>query len=170
VISKTDREIFAEATRDVRRIKDDERVVASRPRPRPTARKRRSEHTDVLHESLHGASAEPLEESGFRRPGLPDRNFRQLQRGKFAIEDEVDLHGMTRAEARNALKQFLAESVARRLGCVRVIHGKGSRSGPQGPVLKALVQHWLTQWDEVLAFATARTQHGGTGAVYVLLR
>lgn len=170
MISKDDREIFAEATRDVRPIKGDERVARQLARPRAAARKRRTEESEVLHESLHGALAEPLEETGFRRPGLADQTFRRLQRGEFAVEDEIDLHGLTRAEARSALREFLTAASAGRLGCVRVIHGKGSRSGPQGPVLKQLVHQWLTQWNEVLAFATARARHGGTGAVYVLLR
>jgi DNA-nicking Smr family endonuclease len=50
-----------------------------------------------------------------------------------------------------------------------VIHGKGRGSGPRGPVLKHVVNHWLRRMDDVAAFATARPVDGGTGAVYVLL-
>ena len=63
-----------------------------------------------------------------------------------------------------------AESVNARIQCVRVVHGKGLRSGPRGPVLKASVNRWLRQWDDVLAFVSAPARDGGTGAVYVLLR
>jgi len=58
---------------------------------------------------------------------------------------------------------------ARRLHCVRVVHGKGLRSGPRGPVLKHAVNVWLRKVDAVVAFASAPRQDGGTGAVYVLL-
>ena len=72
-------------------------------------------------------------------------------------------------EARDALHDFIRECHALRLGCVRVIHGKGLGSGQKGPVLKAGVDGWLRRWDEVAAFCSAQPKHGGTGAAYVLL-
>lgn len=171
MISKDDRKIFALATRDVRPIKPSDREAPSFARPAARAHISRAAVRDTLHESLHGPLSElPGEEILFRRPGLPERSFRQLRQGRFSIEDEIDLHGMVRGEARAALKSFIVESSARHLGCVRVIHGKGTRSGPGGPVLKNRVQYWLSQWDEVLAFVSARRRHGGSGALYVLLR
>ena len=53
---------------------------------------------------------------------------------------------------------------------VRIVHGKGRGSGQRGPVLKQKVNRWLRQWDTVLAFVSTRQVHGGTGALYVLLR
>ena len=88
----------------------------------------------------------------------------------ITVDGEIDLHGMTGAEAREALRVFIAEATARRMTCVRVIHGKGRRSGPRGPVLKNVVNLWLQRSDDVLAFGSARTVDGGSGAVYVLLR
>ncbi len=85
------------------------------------------------------------------------------------MADEIDLHGLTALQAREALRQFLAEAVQRGLGCVRVVHGKGLRSGPRGPVLKHAVNTWLRKVDAVLAFVSAPRRDGGTGAVYVLL-
>ena len=96
--------------------------------------------------------------------------MRQLARGKFAIQDEIDLHGMTIAEARPRLADFIENSVRTGRLCVRVVHGKGLGSGQRGPVLKNKVNHWLRQWDSVLAFVSARQVDGGTGAVYVLLQ
>jgi DNA-nicking Smr family endonuclease len=77
---------------------------------------------------------------------------------------------MTKLKAQRALHEFLVECARRNLGCVRIIHGKGMRSGPGGPVLKDSVRLWLTQWDEVLAYASAGHRRGGDGAVCVLLR
>ncbi|MGH9439672.1 MAG: Smr/MutS family protein, partial [Terriglobia bacterium] len=66
--------------------------------------------------------------------------------------------------------RFLAEARERNLGCVRIVHGKGYRSGPRGPVLKRAVARWLSRREEILAYTSARPVDGGTGAVYVLLR
>jgi DNA-nicking Smr family endonuclease len=73
-------------------------------------------------------------------------------------------------QARAELKGFISECATRRLACVRVVHGKGSRSGPEGPILKPSVHYWLALWDSVLAFVSAQPRHGGSGAVYVLLK
>jgi len=98
------------------------------------------------------------------------RNFRKLARGNFSVQSEIDLHGLTVAEARTVLGDFIENSVDQGHGCVRIIHGKGLGSGDRGPILKAKVDNWLRKWDAVLAFISARQVDGGTGAVYVLLR
>ncbi len=168
--NKDDHRTFAEATRDVRPLKPGNRVTLDSERPRAEARLSRSADSDTIAESLTGPVPDLSgEDIAFRRPGIAERTFRKLRRGRFSIEEEIDLHGLTRSEARTALKDFLSECVERRLGCVRVIHGKGTRSGPDGPILKGLVHDWLAQWDDVLAFASAQAKHGGNGAVYVLL-
>jgi DNA-nicking Smr family endonuclease len=135
---------------------------------------RRRDEAEVLRESLEvGPEAMELEtgeELVYRRPGVSPRVFTQLRRGRLPIKAEIDLHGMTGEQARQELRAFLAECVGQRLQCVRVIHGKGLRSGPRGPVIKASVNRWLRQWDDVLAFVSAPARDGGTGAVYVLLR
>jgi DNA-nicking Smr family endonuclease len=162
---------FREAMRDVKPLKAPERVVYAGPRPSAVARNSRAARLAVLNESLNGTLHEqPDGETEFSRPGMSEHTLRQLRRGRYSIGAEIDLHGMTRLEARDALKEFIAQCAERGLGCVRVIHGKGSRSGPEGPVLKYAVHEWLVRWQEVLAFTSARPRHGGTGAVYVLLR
>jgi len=106
----------------------------------------------------------------FARPSVGRRNFRKLARGNFSVQSEIDLHGLTVAEARTVLSDFIENSVDQGHRCVRVIHGKGLGSGDRGPILKAKVDNWLRKWDAVLAFISARQVDGGTGAVYVLLR
>ena len=95
---------------------------------------------------------------GFRRPHVPEAVLVKLRRGQFAVDAEIDLHGLTGAEAKEALREFIADAVARRMSCVRVIHGKGRRSGPRGPVLKNIVNHWLQRSDIILAFGSARAR------------
>jgi DNA-nicking Smr family endonuclease len=95
---------------------------------------------------------------------------RKLRRGVWAIQAQLDLHGLRREEARERLAGFLRASVRDGLRCVRVIHGKGNGSPGREPVLKGKVRSWLVQKSEVIAFAQARAQDGGHGALLVLLR
>ncbi len=123
--------------------------------------------TDPIH------SYEDVELDGdaaFVRPGLSRQILRRLRRGEWLIQAELDLHGLTKAEAKIELAEFLHECKHQRLRCVRVIHGKGLRSPNREPVLKLHVRHWLTQRDEILAFVTARPVDGGGGATVVLLK
>ena len=68
------------------------------------------------------------------------------------------------------VREFLEAMTREHCRCVRIIHGKGLRSGHRGPVIKHTVNGLLQRTDAVLAFASARPVDGGTGAIYVLLR
>jgi DNA-nicking Smr family endonuclease len=105
--------------------------------------------------------------------GLDPRVVRRLRRGDFAVQGHLDLHGLTRDEAREELEAFLARSRQAGKRCVLVVHGRGLHSKDQMPVLKDALKRWMATArfaDHVLAFATARPHDGGAGAVYVLLR
>jgi DNA-nicking Smr family endonuclease len=105
--------------------------------------------------------------------GFDERVRRRLRTGAFSTQAHVDLHGLTREEAKAALEQFISRSRVAGLRCVLVVHGRGLHSKDQIPVLKQSVQLWLSHGraaKHVLAFCTARPQDGGAGAVYVLLR
>jgi DNA-nicking Smr family endonuclease len=168
----TDLELFREAMRDVRRLSSSTHI--ERPKPAPKARFMRADQREVLRESLLPVTDPALLETGdelsFKREGIPDTVLRKLRRGEFVVNAELDLHGMNAADARAAMKDFLLDALSSRVRCVRIVHGKGRRSGPKGPVLKNLVNRWLRQIDAVVAFGSARPNDGGSGAVYVLLR
>jgi len=144
------------------------------PAPEPRARFTADEHHAVLEESMQAgpdpAEMETGEELVFQRPQVGRKVMRQLRRGNYAVQEEIDLHGLTTVEAQVELRGFIKECSAAGLTCVRVVHGKGLGSGPRGPVLKAGVNRWLTRWQEVIAFCSAQPHDGGTGAIYVLLR
>jgi DNA-nicking Smr family endonuclease len=110
---------------------------------------------------------EPL---SFRRSGVRDQVMRRLRRGLYPIEDELDLHGLNQAAARDTLGEFLRLNRDAGRRCLKIVHGKGYRSGARGPILKIAVNAWLKRHPDVLAFSSARAIDGGTGAVYVLLR
>ena len=105
--------------------------------------------------------------------GLDRRLLARLRRGDYAVQGHVDLHGLTREEARLRVDEFMHDSRLHGCRCILIIHGRGLNSKDQIPVLKEALQVWLTRGRiarHVLAFATARPTDGGAGAVYVLLR
>lgn len=106
----------------------------------------------------------------FQRAGVRTQVVRRLRRGLIPIEDELDLHGLTQTAARDQLARFLEYNRDAGRRCVRIIHGKGYRSGARGPILKIAVDQWLRRHMDVMAFTSAKAIDGGTGAVYVLLR
>jgi DNA-nicking Smr family endonuclease len=166
--------LFRRKMRGIKPLRSGERAPPPRPKIQARAHFSREDERQALQESLHGDMDE-IETSGgehlrFCRASVGRRTMRKLARGGFSAQNEIDLHGMISAEARQALRDFIAESCWRGHSCIRVIHGKGLGSGERGPVLKTKVSHWLKQWDEVLAFTSARPVDGGTGAVYVLLK
>lgn len=172
-MDEEDRRLFRHAMRDVRRLAFDARPDST-PRRGARARFARAERQAVLNESLgEGSPLAPVEETGeallFRRPQVGMPAFRRLRAGQYRVEGEIDLHGLRAAMVEPALRQFLAEALRQRARVVRVIHGKGRRSGHRGPVLKLVASHFLCRVDAVLAFASAREVDGGTGAILVLL-
>jgi DNA-nicking Smr family endonuclease len=108
----------------------------------------------------------------FKRPGIQNGVYRKLRLGHYDIEARLDLHRFTVAEARTEIWSFFKE--ARRLGLrtLLITHGKGfgNKEKSGSGVLKGYVNRWLRDVGDVQAFHSAQPQHGGTGAVYVLLR
>jgi DNA-nicking Smr family endonuclease len=143
--------------------------------PAPIAVQQQLDEQRVLHESISDefdatTLLEIDEALSFRRPGVGLDVIRKLRKGGWSIQGEIDLHGLRREEAREALAEFLRDSGKRGWRCVRIVHGKGLGSPGKTPVLKGKVHSWLAQKNEVLAFVQARGDEGGAGAVVVLLR
>ncbi|MBI2306346.1 MAG: Smr/MutS family protein [Rhodocyclales bacterium] len=151
------------------------RAELAPPPPAPHPRQREEDEAAVLREAI----AAPLsfedridigDEGVHLRDGLPRRVLTDLRRGRWVVQDELDLHGLTRDEARSALGHFLHDALEHGYRCVRLIHGKGLGSPGREPVLKHLSRGWLMQREEILAFCQARPHDGGEGALLVLLR
>ena len=165
-----DAALFRDAVKGVEPLKRSGRLPPQRPAPSPRPRQFEADEQAALQEMRDGPLPDVGDALSFRSDGVQDATFRRLGRGAYRIEAELDLHGMRADEAKLAIVRFLAESQDRGARCVRIIHGKGLRSKGDGPVLKQRVDAWLRQRKDVLAFVSARREHGGTGAVYVLLR
>ncbi|MGC4027603.1 MAG: Smr/MutS family protein [Steroidobacteraceae bacterium] len=170
-----DREAFRQAMHGVRQLRRAPDRAPGAPPPRPRAHFARAERAAVLADSLADLRAPlaPVIESGeellYRGPRISQTVLRRLRRGDFRVDAELDLHGLTVPQARAELAAFLAAALEERLRVVRIVHGKGLRSGTRGPVLRAMVNDCLRQIRAVLAFASAREVDGGTGACLVLL-
>ena len=168
-------QLFAEATRGVQPLAAPARVPRPLPQTAPLPLMRQRDEAAALAASLSdGVDADTLLDTdaalSFARDGIAPNSVRKLRRGDWTIQAQLDLHGMTREEARTALTQFLHNTLTQGLRCVRVVHGKGLGSKNHLPVLKEKVRRWLMQSGEVLAYVQARAADGGAGAVIVLLR
>ena len=144
----------------------------AKPRPKPAARMAERDEIEARSEFQRGLDDFSALAAGdvlsHRRDNVPAHVFQRLKRGRFSAQDELDLHGATVVQAESLLRQFIIEAHAHEFGCVRIIHGKGG-GGDGTPVLKNLVDRLLRQRGEVLAFHSAPTAQGGTGALLVLL-
>lgn len=168
------REQFATAVGPVHDLPHHGRAAVQRARPEPQPRQRELDEQAALKEALSDevdVESLLLTDDGlsFRRPGVGPDVVARLRRGQWAIQAQVDLHGLRRDEARAALAEFLRLAQLRGQRCLRVVHGKGLGSPGREPVLKAKVQRWLAQSAAVIAFTQASGPQGGAGALLVLL-
>ncbi len=173
--------LFHASVGGVKRLPEQNRHVPGLPKPgvapAPAARPRTQAEDDqaVLRESLsdlfevdHYLEEDPA--LNYAAPGIGNDVVRKMRKGHWPVQDELDLHGLRRDDARDAIGDFLRRAALRNLRCVCVIHGKGFGSRSQEPVLKSMVHSWLVQKEQVIAFCAARPSEGGDGALVVLLR
>ena len=174
IVANADRVLFRDAIGNVRPLAQETNLPPQMAKPVPRAlqfeRDEAAVRDELLSSSFDPASIEIGDEILYLKPGQPQRLLKQLRRGQFSIRGEIDLHQMTVAVARDAIKWFLDEAIAHNELCVRIVHGKGLRSAARGPVVKRMTEQVLRRRDDVLAFASALPAQGGTGAVLVLLR
>ncbi len=173
VIREEDMALFHEAMRDVSPLPAVNRIVI-RDTISAAIPHRKIEHEEqVSPDTLSDHVAINLEAGdswNFMRPGISQQTLKRLRRGYWCIQGELDLHGLTRDEARQVLSSFLDRCGQQGMRCVRIIHGKGLSSRNREPVLKTRIGNWLMQRADVLAFCQAKPEHGGGGALLILLK
>ncbi len=123
------------------------------------------EHLSVDHAPM----IKPEDIIEFKRDGVQDGVYKKLRLGKYPIQARLDLHRKTLKEARDEVVKFLKQCMSMDIRTVVIVHGRGERSNPPA-LMKSYVANWLTQIREVQCAHSAQRFHGGTGAVYVLLR
>lgn len=170
----SDRELFIRAAGAVQPLPDKRHVLHKKELIVPLAMQYQKDEQAVLKEAISdefdvSTLLDTDEHLSFRRPGIGVDVTRKLRRGDWSIQRQLDLHGLRRDDAREALGQFIRDAHKHGIRCVRVVHGKGLGSPGKVPVLKSRVHSWLVQKNEVLAFVQAKPADGGAGALVVLL-
>jgi len=175
-LSDEDKALFREHMREVKPLKKEKitRKLTSLPIKPPQKKPSIPERafsqikvphlSDYIQEEVHSNTVLSYGCSGF-----PTKRFNALKRGQIPWEARLDLHGMTTEEARQALSRFIENQTQNQKRCLLIIHGKGGHQS-SSPVIKNLVNRWLPQFEQVLAYHSALAKDGGTGALYVLLK
>lgn len=165
---------MAQAVQGAIRIRTDQ-VFPECPKPEPLPRQSELDEKAALAESIYAPTSLDLRLEGgdelhYLSNGVPRTVLRDLRRGRWVVQDKIDLHGATRDEARDLLAAFMGQCRKTGVRCVRVVHGKGKGSPGREPVLKRLVAGWLMNYADVMAYCQARLPEGGAGALIVLLK
>ncbi|KJK03695.1 DNA mismatch repair protein MutS [Pseudomonas sp. 21] len=168
---------FASEMRGVRRITVDQ-ADTGKPKADRKQLKELRQNATVRTENIRvdGLSDQfvidvgPEDELYWARDGVQEGQIRKLKAGQIAFEGSLDLHGMKIETARETLWDFIAEATKFEIRCVRVTHGKAARVDGRSPMVKSHVNTWLRQHPQVLGFTSCLPRHGGTGAIYVMLR
>ena len=169
--------LFAEQMQGVRRIVVDQADIGKAKPNRAVQRVRRENaQQNIATITVDGLSDQFVIDVGaedalyWARDGVQDSQLRRMKAGQIAFEGTLDLHGMSVENARTILREFLTEALRLEVRCVRVTHGKAARLDGKKPMIKSHVNTWLRQHEKVLGFTSCMPKHGGTGAVYVLLK
>lgn len=172
--AEADKNLFARAIGKVAPLPVHNKAHLPRKPREPVATQLQKDEAKVIQDSLSdefdvSTLLDTDDALSFRRPSVGTEVTRKLRKGEWAIQREIDLHGLRSDEARLALTNFIREAHKHGIRCVRVVHGKGLGSPGKTPVLKSKVHSWLVQKNQVMAFVQAKPAEGGAGALVVLL-
>ncbi len=169
-----DKNLFLEAVKNTRPLNIDV-PFTEKTYPKPVAKQFIRDEKQALRDSLSddfypAHELESGEELLYLRTGQSPNILTKLRRGFWVVQAQIDLHGLISDEAREYVAEFLSSCKKKNIRCVRIVHGKGLGSRNREPVLKHKLRNWLIQKDEVIAYAQAKPEDGGSGAVIVLLK
>ncbi|MFB6434588.1 MAG: endonuclease SmrB [Candidatus Malihini olakiniferum] len=99
----------------------------------------------------------------YMRPGSSHYELKKLQRGNYLPDLFLDLHGLTKLQAKKELGSLLAACRREHVYCAGIMHGHGKH------ILKQQIPFWLAQHPDVLAFHQAPKGLGGDAALLVLV-
>ena len=167
--------LFKQAVKGARPLETEARIQKKPKKPKPIPQQFIRDEQQALVDSLSdnyipAHELESGEELLYLRTGQSPDVLSKLRRGFWVVQAQIDLHGLVSDEARAYVADFLSSCKKRNIRCVRIVHGKGLGSRNREPVLKHKLRSWLMQKDEVIAYAQAKPEDGGSGAVIVLLK
>jgi len=169
-MSDEDKALFRQAMASIKPLGPNKKVASIEKKPLPPTKRSTpvepiAEPTKYHLSNYYQQEVGPEDTLAYSVDGFPKKRFTQLKNGGIQWEARLDLHGLHADMAERALCKFIEQEYQQHHRCVLIIHGKG-----QIPVLKNLVNHWLKQIPQVIAFHSTLPRHGGTGALYVLLK
>jgi DNA-nicking Smr family endonuclease len=174
-MSEDDLELFQQMMDDVTPFKSDtaelkktHQITESHLAKRESATSLSEQNDDYLS-LIHAPMLKPQEIIEFKRDGVQEGVYKKLRLGKYPIQARLDLHRKTLTQARDEVVNFLKKSIRMDIRTVLIVHGKGELANPPA-LMKSFVAHWLVQINEVQCIHSAQPFHGGTGALYVLLK
>ena len=167
--------LFSEAVKDAKPLKFLPKAGHAAVKPKPVPSQFIKDEHQALRDSLSddyypAHEIESGEELLYLRTGQSPSVLSKLRRGFWVVQAQIDLHGLISDEAREYVAEFLSHCKKKNIRCVRIVHGKGLGSRNREPILKHKLRNWLIQKDEVIAYAQAKPEDGGSGAVIVLLK
>ena len=168
-------DLFKNAVKHARPLESKDTLQHAPTRPKPIPQQFIRDEKQALVDSLSDGYISPHdietgEELLYLREGQSPSILSKLRRGFWVIQAQIDLHGLISDEARAYVAAFIADCKKNNIRCVRIVHGKGLGSRNREPILKHKLRNWLMQKDEVIAYAQAKPEDGGSGAVIVLLK
>lgn len=170
--------LFRSEMKNVKPIKCDKVDLSTKPKDKKQLKALRDNAANALSKEniVDGLSdqfiidVEPEELLFWSNNGVRSSQMQQLKAGQISFAGSIDLHGLTVEQSRKLLWEFLEEATKIEVRCVRVTHGKALRKDKSKPILKSYLNTWLRQHPLVLGFSSCQPKHGGTGAVYILLK
>ncbi len=170
-----DLDLFQQMMGDVKPIKQDttirikERTITEAHLARRQAAVSLAEEYDEYLSLDNAPMLKPDDILEYKKDGVQDGVFRKLRLGKYPITAKLDLHRRTLEQAREDVVSFLRQAQRLDTRSVLIVHGKGERSNPPA-LMKSYLAAWLEQISDVMCFHSAQPFHGGSGAVYVLIK
>ena len=158
--------LFRAEMKGVKPLKQDT-FVAARPhkkKAQATIKEQREQQDTLFYFS---DEYEPLlnEESAvtYLRENEDSHLLKQLRRGDFSPEIFLDLHGLTREQAKLELAALIQTCEKEHLYCASIMTGYGTYT------LKRQIPRWLVQHPKVRALHQAPKEWGGEAAILILI-
>jgi len=166
-LSHEEKELFRRSMKNVRRLKSSGKTNHASQKQSLVKKKSTTLHTVITpHITSTKSFLAANETLFFTRSGIQKKLLTKLRQGQIPFNRKLDLHGLNLEGANIELHQFITHCYHSNIKCVLIVHGKGG----QQPILKSWINQRLKDYPEVLAFSSAIRKHGGTGAVYVLIK
>jgi DNA-nicking Smr family endonuclease len=166
--------LFKESQKNINRLKPTGKIKPEKKQTRYKPKKHSAPAEDeaqafTLERDISIGEVKGDDYIDYHQAGIQAKTLKLLRQGKVPIDDELDLHGFTVEQAQAKLEKFLDHALHNHYRYLRIVHGKGYTSGLEFPPLKNLVNRYVKQCDQVIAFNSAPQNQGGHGAVLVLL-